>query len=45
MQAFIKETDIIKYTEAPRIKCCGPYIRMEDIKLVKEITHWNPIRI
>jgi hypothetical protein len=45
MQDFIKGTDIIKCIEAPRIKCCGLYIRMEDIKLVKEITDWNPIRI
>jgi hypothetical protein len=57
MQAFIKQTGIIKCIEAPRIKCCGPYIRMEDIeccgpyirmediKLFKEITDWNPIRI
>jgi hypothetical protein len=45
MQAFIKGTDIIKYIEAPRIKSCGPCIRMEDIKLVKVITDWNPIRI
>lgn len=45
MHTFIKGTDINKCIEAPRIRWRGPRIRMEDVKLVKMITGWNPIRI
>jgi hypothetical protein len=44
LQKLIKG-DIIKYVKTQRIKLCGLLNRMEDIKLVKKITDWNPVGV
>jgi hypothetical protein len=41
---LIQGEDIVKYMETQRIKW-WEYLRLEDIKLIKHITDWNPIRI
>jgi hypothetical protein len=45
MQNLIKGEDVAKYIKTQRIKLCGHLNRMEDIKLVKNITDLNPIGI
>jgi hypothetical protein len=42
---LIKGEDIVKYVRAQRIKWWGHHNRMEDIKLVKKTTVWNPIGV
>jgi hypothetical protein len=42
---LIKEADNVQYTKAQRIKWWGHLNRMEEIKLVKKIAEWNPIRV
>ena len=42
LQKLIKGADTVKYTKAQRIQWWGHLNRMEDIKLVKKITDWNP---
>jgi hypothetical protein len=42
---LIKGEDIVKCTKAHRIEWQGLFNRMDDTKLVKKITNWNPIRI
>ena len=37
--------DTVKYIKAQRIKLRGHLRRMEDIKLVKKITDWNPVGV
>ena len=37
--------DIVKYIKAQRIEWWGLFNRMEDTKLVKKITNWNPIGV
>jgi len=43
LQKLIQGEDIVKYTKTQRIKLCGHLSRMEGIKLVKQITDWNPV--
>jgi len=45
LQKLIKEEDIVKYIRAQRIKWWGHLNRVEDMKLAKKITDWNPIVI
>jgi hypothetical protein len=45
LQKLIKGEDIVKYIRAQRIKWWGHLNRVEDMKLVKKITDWNPIVI
>jgi len=44
LQKLIKGEDV-KYIKARRIKWWGHLSRLEEIKLVKKITDWNPIGI
>ena len=43
LQKLIKGEVIVKYIKTQRIKLWGHLNRMEDIKLVRKITDWNPI--
>jgi len=45
LQNLRKWEDIVKYIKVQRIKWWGHLNRIEDIKLVKKITDWNPIGI
>ena len=42
LQKLIKGEDITKYIKPQRIKQWGHLNRMENIKLVKKFTDWNP---
>jgi hypothetical protein len=42
LQKLIKREVIVKYIKAQTIKWHGHCNGMEDIKLVKKITDWNP---
>ena len=45
LQKLIKGADNVQYTKAQRIKWWGHLNRKEEIKLVKKIAEWNPIRV
>jgi hypothetical protein len=45
LQNVIKGEDIVKHIKAQRIEWWGLFNRMEDTKLVKKITNWNPIGV
>ena len=45
LQNLIKGEDIVKYIKAERIEWWELFNRMEDTKLIKKITSWNPIGV